>query len=166
MGYGLVGVGMMGCEHIKNLLLLKEEKEPVQIAAIADPCSASRATALALLGPPDSEEAKSCKVYEDYGELIDDPRVSVVVVSTPNFHHFEVLRRAVASGPAGSPWLDAWWWSYVASRCVVVDELELVILLLRAHVVDVHLGHVPFPGCQLLAWTLVRLGDQTCACPD
>ena len=93
--YGLIGVGMMGCEHIKNLQLLQEDGDAVRVVHIADPCEASLRDAQELLASGGQAPARQTS---DYLAVIADPEVDVLVVSTPNFHHAEVLRAAAASG--------------------------------------------------------------------
>ena len=44
--YGIIGTGMMGCEHIRNIRLLPD----VEITAIADPVETSLKWAEANLG--------------------------------------------------------------------------------------------------------------------
>jgi predicted dehydrogenase len=38
------------------------------------------------------------RVYRDLGELVDDPRVGVVHIASPNAHHFEQARSVMESG--------------------------------------------------------------------
>jgi predicted dehydrogenase len=85
--YGIIGTGMMGCEHIRNLALLPG----VEVAAIADPHAPSRAWARAALAGRAVEE------YEDYHELLRQAPVDAVVIATPNHTHYEVLRAVFAT---------------------------------------------------------------------
>lgn len=80
--YGIIGTGMMGCEHIRNLALLPG----VEVTAIADPNERSRGWArLALAG-------RSVEEFEDPRELLRRAAVDAVVIATPNHTHYEVLR--------------------------------------------------------------------------
>ncbi len=80
--YGIIGTGMMGCEHIRNLALLPG----VEVTAIADPNERSRGWArLALAGRPVEE-------FEDPRELLRRAAVDAVVIATPNHTHYDVLR--------------------------------------------------------------------------
>mmetsp|Transcript_40270 Transcript_40270/g.125990 ORF Transcript_40270/g.125990 Transcript_40270/m.125990 type:complete len:415 (+) Transcript_40270:233-1477(+) len=96
LGYGLIGVGMMGQEHIKNLNLLRQDGDRVCVAAMSDPEPKSIAEAKELISKEEGQPMPA--EYSDFGDLINDPNVHVLVISTPNVHHVEVLRLAIASG--------------------------------------------------------------------
>lgn len=85
--YGVIGTGMMGCEHIRSLALLPG----VEVTAIADPHETSRGWARSALAGRAVEE------YADYRELLRRAAVDVVVVATPNHTHHEVLRAVFAT---------------------------------------------------------------------
>lgn len=78
--YGVIGTGMMGCEHIRNL----REVPGVEITAIADVDEGSRAWGKLAVG-------REVEVYADPRELLARAPVDAVVVATPNFTHFDVL---------------------------------------------------------------------------
>src|SRR5215469_16994081 len=80
--YAIIGTGMMGCEHIRNLRLLPG----VEVAAIADPHPTSLAAGRLAAG-------REVESYADPRELLRSaPRLDAVVVASPNFTHYEVLR--------------------------------------------------------------------------
>jgi predicted dehydrogenase len=80
--YGIIGTGMMGCEHIRNLALLPG----VEVTAIADPDERSRGWArLALAG-------RAVDEYSDHRELLRHASVDAVVIATPNHTHYDGLR--------------------------------------------------------------------------
>ena len=79
--YGIIGTGMMGCEHIRNLGLVPG----VEVIAIADPDSHSRALGRLAVG-------REVETYAGARELLGRAPVDAVVVASPNFTHFEVLR--------------------------------------------------------------------------
>lgn len=79
--YGIIGTGMMGCEHIRNLALLPG----VEVTAIADSDAQSRTWGRAAVG-------RDVAVYEDFRELLRDAAVDAVVVATPNHTHHDVLQ--------------------------------------------------------------------------
>ncbi|KAK3039501.1 hypothetical protein RJ639_028083, partial [Escallonia herrerae] len=83
--YGIIGVGMMGREHLINLHHLRGEG--VAVVSIADPHVPSQQLALNL--------AESfhwpLKVFSGHGDLLDSGDCDVLVVSTPNMTHYEIL---------------------------------------------------------------------------
>ena len=89
--YGLIGTGMMGYEHINNLKLMPE----AEIAGITDPTPQSIQLAQAFLGDEIREKAK---VYADRHEMLADPKIDAVLISSPNFTHAEILRDVIKSG--------------------------------------------------------------------
>ena len=80
---GVVGAGMMGCEHIRNLKLYPE----VQIVALVDPVQASLNTALATIG----EAAAGVAAYPDVQAMVADATLDAVIVVSPNHTHRAVL---------------------------------------------------------------------------
>ena len=78
--YGIIGTGMMGHEHIRNLALA----EGAEVTAISDPFSESRWWARQLIDH-DFEE------YEDHRELLKRAPVDAVLVASPNHTHRAVL---------------------------------------------------------------------------
>lgn len=85
--YGLIGVGCMGQEHIRNLALIPGS----QIVAIADPAEASRAEAVRQLGHPVAE-------YTSHMEMLESEALDALVIATPNDTHWPILRDIFASG--------------------------------------------------------------------
>ena len=79
--YGVIGTGMMGCEHLRYL----KELPGTEITAIADPHERSRAFGKLSAGA-------DIEVYEDYRELLERAPVDVVVIASPNHTHFDVLQ--------------------------------------------------------------------------
>lgn len=81
--YGIIGTGMMGCEHIRNLIMI----DGVDITAIADPNPTSREwasqTCASRFNPTH---------YENYRDLLDDGTVDAVIIASPNFTHIDVMR--------------------------------------------------------------------------
>jgi predicted dehydrogenase len=85
--YGLIGTGMMGIEHLKNLALVPG----AEVVAIADPHAESRRWARLVTGDGPRE-------YERAEELFADARVDALVIATPNHTHRAVLEAAFATG--------------------------------------------------------------------
>jgi len=79
--YGIIGTGMMGCEHIRNLALVPGAR----VTAIADPHEQSRAWGCRTAGD-------GVAVYADPRELLAKADVDAVVIASPNYTHFDLLR--------------------------------------------------------------------------
>lgn len=83
--YGIIGSGMMGVEHIENLLHV----DGAEITAIADPDPGSREAAASLV--------PTATRYTSHEALIADGDCDVVVVASPNMTHIDVLRDLLAT---------------------------------------------------------------------
>ncbi len=81
--YGIIGTGMMGCEHIRNLVAMDD----IDITAVADPNPEPREWALKACA-----ERFSPRVHEDYRELLAADDVDALVVASPNYTHIDVMR--------------------------------------------------------------------------
>ncbi len=77
--FGLIGAGMMGREHIANLLHL----DGVEFVALADPVAESRELSGAM--------APAAAQYADHLEMLDRAELDAVVVATPNHTHIDVM---------------------------------------------------------------------------
>lgn len=103
--FGIVGAGMMGREHIRNLLLFPGAK----LTALADPTPASLDSAV--------REARSeVARFETAEALAASGFVDAVIVAAPNFTHRAVLAPLFAAGlhilcekPLGTTLEDARW---------------------------------------------------------
>jgi myo-inositol 2-dehydrogenase / D-chiro-inositol 1-dehydrogenase len=84
--YGIIGAGMMGCEHILNLRLLPG----AEVTAFADPDAGSREKAREACGG-------SAAGYTDYRALLREAPVDAVVIATPNHTHAAVLEDVFAT---------------------------------------------------------------------
>lgn len=84
--YGIIGSGMMGIEHINNLLHVPG----AVVTAISDPHEGSRDWASAVLGAADVGEG--VRFFDDHRDLVDADVCDVVVVASPNMTHVELLR--------------------------------------------------------------------------
>ena len=85
--YGIIGSGMMGHEHMRNIALLSE----AEVVAVADPDEGMRESAVRLAGD-------GTKAFADYRDLLSADLCDVFVVATPNYHHVTVMRDLVALG--------------------------------------------------------------------
>jgi len=86
--YGLVGTGMMGIEHIQNLLITPG----TELVAIADPVETSRGWARAALG------GRPVREHETAAELAAAGGLDAVIVASPNHTHRAVLEPLFAAG--------------------------------------------------------------------
>lgn len=87
--YGIIGAGMMGIEHLRNLQAI----EGVVVTAIADPSEVSRDSARrqgAVVGTV-------IECFESHAALIESGLCDVVVISTPNMTHAEILDDVLAT---------------------------------------------------------------------
>ena len=85
--YGIIGAGMMGLEHFRNLQAL----DGALVTAVADPHEPSLEWAQLTAG----DDPLEC--FTDADALLGSGLVDAVVVSTPNMTHAAVLRDALAS---------------------------------------------------------------------
>jgi predicted dehydrogenase len=86
--YGVIGSGMMGVEHIHNILALDD----AIVTAVADPSPTSQEWARRAVG----DEADLC-CFGSAAELVESGRCDAVVIASPNFTHVDVLRTVLAS---------------------------------------------------------------------
>ena len=77
--YGMIGSGMMGQEHIRNIALLKDAK----VVAVADPDAGMRCAAAELAG---------AKRFSDYHDMLAAGGLDAVIVAAPNHTHHAILR--------------------------------------------------------------------------
>jgi predicted dehydrogenase len=84
---GVVGTGgIFKAAHLPGWLSHKE----VEIVAF---CDAFRASAEAI-----AKDFPDAKVYDDYRELIADPSIDIIGISTPNLYHSEIAIAALLQG--------------------------------------------------------------------
>ena len=79
VNYGIIGCGMMGREHLRNLALI----DGAQVVAIAEPDEDMQARALKI--------APDARVVADMQALLDFPDLDALVVATPNYQHADQL---------------------------------------------------------------------------
>lgn len=88
--YGIVGTGMMGREHIRNIKLMPG----ATITALADPVEASLDAAAALIDDAPAER------FDSVEALVAASTVDAVVIASPNFTHRAVLEPLFGTGIA------------------------------------------------------------------
>lgn len=83
--YGIIGVGMMGREHLLNLYHLRDQG--VAVVAIADPHASSQRQTLDLA----QSLGGQLEVFSGHQELLNSGICDVLVVSSPNMTHYQIL---------------------------------------------------------------------------
>jgi predicted dehydrogenase len=78
--YAVIGTGMMGIEHIRNIKLLPDAR----LVAASDPNERSRSWAAAA--------SAGLTTYADYREMLAGEEIDAVIIATPNHTHGAVLR--------------------------------------------------------------------------
>ncbi|MFM7271498.1 MAG: Gfo/Idh/MocA family protein [Actinomycetes bacterium] len=81
--YGIIGSGMMGLEHLRNLQAI----DGAVVTAVADPHAPSRDWAVALA----DEVGDDLTCFEHHGALIESGLCDAVVVASPNMTHAAIL---------------------------------------------------------------------------
>lgn len=84
--YGIIGSGMMGREHMRNIALL----DGTAVTAISDPNEASRQ----LAAGPGGDRVET---FADHRELLASGRCDALVIASPNDTHAAILRDVLAS---------------------------------------------------------------------
>ena len=79
VNYGIIGCGMMGQEHIRNIALLPEAR----VAALYDPDELMLAAAKAI--------APSARVATSLNDVVTDKGVDCLLIASPNYHHVDQL---------------------------------------------------------------------------
>ena len=84
---GVIGTGMMGCEHIRNVVAL----DGAVVTAVSDPNEKPLEWARANLGG----EAGRVREFSDHRDLLASGTVDGVIIASPNHTHIDVLRDAL-----------------------------------------------------------------------
>lgn len=92
--YGLIGAGMMGQEHLRNLALI----DGAEIAAIADPDEGMRASSASLAS---LQVENTSAVFSDYKDLLQravtEDMVDAILIAAPNHTHASILEDVLAT---------------------------------------------------------------------
>ncbi len=79
--YGLIGSGMMGQEHIRNLALL----DGAEVVAVSDPDLGMARASQDLAGP-------ECKAFLDHLEMLAAGGLDALVIAAPNHLHHTIMK--------------------------------------------------------------------------
>ncbi len=85
--YGIIGCGMMGQEHLRNIALLPDAR----VSAIFEPDAEMRAAAKAL--------APDARMVDSVEDLLETPELDCLLIASPNFRHLEQLEQIAARRP-------------------------------------------------------------------
>jgi len=118
--WGVIGAGMMGQEHIENLLAV----DGTAVTAIADPDAAMRDAAAALVGP-------GISVYTDHRALLESGECDAVIVASPNHTHRAVLDDVLATDLAVL---------IEKPMCITVDDCRAVVAATQERQAPVWVG--------------------------
>jgi len=78
--YGVIGAGMMGCEHIRNVTLI----DGAEIVALADPVDRS-------LDWGEEAAGRALLRFADHREMLQEADLDAVIIASPNHTHAAVL---------------------------------------------------------------------------
>lgn len=82
--YAIIGSGMMGREHMRNLALVPE----TELVAIADPDKGSREAA----GKLAEKLGLEILLFNEADAMLDEVHPDAVIIASPNHTHFEILK--------------------------------------------------------------------------
>ncbi len=85
--YGIIGCGMMGQEHLRNIALLPDTR----VSVIFEP-DADMQKAAAQLAP-------QARFAQSIGDLLDEPLLDCILIASPNFRHVEQLTEIASKRP-------------------------------------------------------------------
>ena len=87
ISYGVIGCGMMGQEHLRNIALLPD----AGVAAIFEPDPAMRQIAASL--------APGAALVGSVADVLRHPQVNCLLIASPNHCHFAQMREIAAARP-------------------------------------------------------------------
>ncbi|MDD7972738.1 Gfo/Idh/MocA family protein [Roseinatronobacter alkalisoli] len=87
LNYGIIGCGMMGQEHLRNLALVNG----AEVTAIFEPDAGMRARAAALV--------PKAQMVGSVAELLAHPNLDALLVASPNDLHVRQIREIAATRP-------------------------------------------------------------------
>ena len=90
--YAIIGCGMMGREHMRNLALV----EGAELIAIADPDAGSLEAAQKQAAALNQK----VRLFDDSAAMLAKAKPDAVIIAAPNFTHFDVVKPVMDSGAA------------------------------------------------------------------
>ncbi|NND90008.1 MAG: Gfo/Idh/MocA family oxidoreductase [Granulosicoccus sp.] len=95
--YAIIGTGMMGQEHLRNIALARDiQGWPLTVAALVDPDTGMRNSALELARSLRFEEVQAVAGLDE----LADSSISAYVIASPNFTHHSIVTRLLPLGKA------------------------------------------------------------------
>ena len=87
VNYGIIGCGMMGQEHLRNIALLPDTR----IAAILEPNQ--------IMADAAKAAAPNARMCGSIGELLDVPGLDCLLIASPNHMHVAQFAEIAATRP-------------------------------------------------------------------
>jgi predicted dehydrogenase len=87
--FGVIGTGMMGCEHLRNLLPMGD----VTVTAVSDPNDEPLEWARLTMG----NKWDDVRAFRDHREVLTSDLVDAVVIASPNHTHKSILDDVLAT---------------------------------------------------------------------
>ncbi len=136
--YGIIGAGMMGREHIRNIMAL----EGVRVSALADPHGPSIQLSLAELAgeqvssggskpvdnvvPGEAQSGEPPVVFSTAEELMASGRCDAVVIATPNVTHAGILDHLFVNYPELHVLVEK-------PLCTTIEDTKRIVSLAAQH---------------------------------
>lgn len=94
--FGIIGTGMMGCEHIRNIAAL----DGAEVTAFSDPNEQSHRWARDNIGGSHARTGGRTVeplAFVDHTDLLASGAVDAVIIASPNVTHIDVLRDVLST---------------------------------------------------------------------
>src|SRR5690242_5378547 len=89
---GIIGVGIRGAGHCRQLKKMSENDGKIQVIAASEIYTKRKERARDLLGLAEKD------IHHDYKELVNRPDIDGVVIATPDHWHFRMAMDAMLAG--------------------------------------------------------------------
>ena len=98
--YAIIGTGMMGHEHLKNIALVRDIHDlPLSVTALIDPDDGMRQSAMALARSLGNDDVQAYSALSELPVVTMDAIDAFVIVS-PNFTHHAIITELLPLGKA------------------------------------------------------------------